>query len=241
MNRLRNASLLAGMAAVTALGCLQAVVLALAGRGGRPIDRVTARWARRIARLAGMRVEAHGAAEIDRTRSYVLVANHRSYMDTIALYLTSPVPLRMLAKYTLFRVPLFGQALRLAGHLPVHRVKGRTDMDKLRLEAHQMTAAGCSLCVFAEGKRQAVGMLAPFKRGAFALAVEMGLPILPVSIVGTGAIMPAFSFRLTPGTARLRYHPPLETAGRDIEDLLPLTRQIVAAGCRELGDPCREP
>lgn len=239
MNPLRNALALAGITLVTALGCLQAIVLALLGRGGRPIDRVMERWARRVARLAGMRVEAAGMEKIDSRRAYVLVANHRSYMDTIALFLASPVPLRMMAKYTLFRVPLFGQALRLAGHLPVHRIKGRTDMEKLRREVKKMSAAGGSLCVFAEGKRQAIGILAPFKRGAFALAVDLGLPILPVSIVGTGAVMPAFRLRLAPGTARLRYHEPLETPGRDVEELCRLTREMIAAGCREMGEACR--
>lgn len=186
-----------------------AVILILLGFTGPVIDRITRRWARAVARAAGMTVTATGLARVDPAQTYVVVVNHRSHLDTVALYLTCPVPLRMLAKAVLFQIPVFGWAMRLSGHLPVERERTGRRTATIMRHFERLRAAGRSLCVFPEGIRQREGTLGDFKMGAFAIAVAGRLPILPVSIEGTRRILPPKQLRFTPGVARVRYHPPI--------------------------------
>jgi len=231
---IRNFLSLLVIALWTAACGAAAILTSFFDKSGRAADAITRNWAGLVAALSGLKITVEGAEVVDRNRSYVLVANHRSHLDTIALVLTCPLPLRMLAKAELFNIPIFGQALARVGHLRVDRRQGRTDLTRLGPAVRKMVDAGRTLCVFAEGSRQPEGAYGEFKRGAFYLARQNGLPILPVSIVGTGAVLPPKRLRLRPGTARLRYHPPIEISEQNEDELRSQVFEIIRRGGREL-------
>ncbi|NLH47026.1 MAG: 1-acyl-sn-glycerol-3-phosphate acyltransferase [Myxococcales bacterium] len=227
MNACRNTFALARIIWATLVWGDLALLAALLGFTGPVIDRVTRRWCRAVASAGGMRVAASGLDNVDARQNYVVVANHRSHLDTVALYLTCPVPLRMLAKVVLFKIPVFGWAMRLTGHIPVERERAGGQLEKIRPHLERLRAAGRSLCVFPEGIRQRAGTLGDFKLGAFVIAVESGLPILPVSIEGTRRILPPKRLRFTPGEARVRFHPPFSPAGLTPDELRARVRKIL--------------
>jgi len=219
---------------VTAVLATGAIVSSFFDRSGRSADRITLWYARAVAWVSGMRVTAEGVEHVQPGRSFILVANHRSHLDSVGLVLTCSLPMRMLAKDFLFRIPIFGQAIRRVGHIKVVREKGKTDMDAVRRQTESLIAHGRCLCVFAEGTRQPAGTIAPFKMGAFVLAKHCRLPIVPVSIVGTGRILPTKSFHFTPGQAFIRYHAPIEPDDLDVEQLREQTFAVVKKSAEEL-------
>ncbi|HPQ68907.1 MAG TPA: lysophospholipid acyltransferase family protein [bacterium] len=211
-----------------------AIVASFFETRGRVADAMTRLFARTVAIACGMKIVAEGVEHIDPQQSYVVVANHRSHLDSVALTLTCPAPLRMLAKEVLFRVPLFGTAIRRIGHIPVYRGENGNDMNQLVLATRELVQRKHSLCVYAEGARQKTRRIAEFKRGAFIIARASGLPILPVSITGTEAILPTKTLHFTPGTAHVRFHPPMQTETKDVEKLRAKAQKTITAGCREL-------
>ena len=215
-------------------GLLQ-IICSLADPRGRVADAIARTWSRTLAWASGLKVSAAGADGVDRSRSYVLVVNHQSHLDTVCLFLTSPVPVRMLAKASLFRIPFLGWAMARMGHVPVLRDRRRAD-DLARLEkaVDRLVARGQSLVVFAEGTRSNDGTVAPFRKGAFHLAGAFGLAILPVAIDGTTSVLPARTLRFRGGGASVTYLPPVDPADREVEALLEETRGAI---CRTLGQP----
>ncbi len=197
--------------------------------GADSVDRVSRAWARTIALSMGMTIEVVGAERVDPGRSYVVVSNHQSHLDTIALFLSSPVPLRMLAKKSLFYIPVFGQAMRVVGHIPIDRQKGKTDFDALARHCERLRERGRSIMVFPEGTRKNDGTLHEFKSGAFHIATRLGLPIVPVAIRGTGEILPPHSLGVTPGHARVEWLDPVPSDGVDPEKLMAQAHARIAA------------
>ena len=223
-----------GVILATTLAGLAQLAASLADRSGRISDAIARAWAWAVAGACGLKVA--GAGAVDPRRAYVLVANHQSHLDTIALLLTCPVPMRMLAKKSLFRIPVMGWAMRRMGHLPVARERATpAAMARLRAAVEGLARRGQSVVVFAEGSRSPDGGVRAFKKGAFHLARDFGLPILPVAIDGTARVLPARTLRFRGGRARVTYLAPIDPAGREVDDLLAETRgRIVKA----LGQIC---
>lgn len=212
-----------------------AAIAAIAGElttGGDAADRVARVWARAVAASMGLTLTAVGAERIDPSRSYVVVSNHQSHLDTIALVLSSPVPLRMLAKKSLFHIPVFGQAMRVVGHIPIDRRKGKTDFVALALHCERLRARGRSIMVFPEGTRQNDGTLHEFKSGAFRIATSLGLPVVPVAIRGTGSILPPHSLAVTPGHVRIEWLDPIPSEGADPDELMAIAYAQIAERMR---------
>ena len=220
-----------GVILATTLAGVVQLAASLFDRSGRISDAIARAWAWAIARVCGLRVTAAGRERVDPRRTYVIVANHQSHLDTIALLLTCPAPMRMLAKKSLFRIPVMGWAMKRMGHVPVERDRAtRGSLDRLRAAVEGLIGRGQSVVVFAEGSRSPDGRVRAFKKGAFHLARTFDLPILPVAIDGTARVLPAWTLRFRGGTARVTYLPPIEPAGREVEDLLAETRaRIVEA------------
>lgn len=197
-------------------------------------DRCALRWARFTARLCGLRLTCRMAPAFDPNRSYVIVSNHLSTIDIPAVFISSPVPIRFFAKKNLFKVPIFGWALSITGHVPVDRRKGRTDFSRLDRVCEQLKRRRRSVMVFAEGTRTRNGRLQPFKMGAFHLAKHLNVPVVPVTLKGTAAINPPKRYALYPGDAEIVWHHPIEPEGLDAHQLARLARNVIA---RELGEP----
>ncbi|MCL4235506.1 MAG: 1-acyl-sn-glycerol-3-phosphate acyltransferase [Deltaproteobacteria bacterium] len=229
MSKLNPRSLVAlpAVYTVTPAAAIAAIVGELTA-GGDSADRIARVWARVVAASMGMELEIVGTERVAPSRSYVVVSNHQSHLDTIALVLSSPVPLRMLAKKSLFYIPVFGQAMRVVGHIPIDRQKGKTDFAALARHCERLRARGRSIMVFPEGTRRDDGTLHEFKSGAFRIATTLGLPVVPVAIRGTGAVLPPHSLAVTPGHVRIEWLDPIPSVGADPDELMATVYEVIA-------------
>lgn len=188
------------------------VVLALTGNRRWPLRLASRCWAPGLLRGAGARLEVEGVERVDWSRPHVFVANHRSIIDVCALFRALPVPLRFLLKQELARVPFLGWYARAMGMIFIERAAGRAATEQLR-RAAELVRDGASLCAFPEGTRGHDEGVARFKSGVFRVAIEAGSAVVPVAILGTGAVLPAGGFRARPGRIRVRIGDPLPTTG----------------------------
>ena len=163
-------------------------------------------------------------------RTYVFVSNHQSIYDIPVLFWSLPVQLRIIAKASLGQFPFLGWHLRRTGHLLVNRA--RPDRKAILGWAHRLTAHGLSLVVFPEGTRSRDGRVARFKGGSFLLALEAGLPIVPLSIAGSRHVMIKGRLATYPGRVRLTVHEPIDTsslAGTDPREFGERVRAVLQA------------
>jgi 1-acyl-sn-glycerol-3-phosphate acyltransferase len=186
-------------------------------------------WSRLILRTTGVEVDIAGLERLVPGRTYVFVANHQSIYDIPILFWSLPFQLRIIAKESLGRFPFLGWHLRRTGHMLVNRA--RPDRSAIFAWASALTSNGLSLIVFPEGTRSPDGRIARFKGGSFYLALEAGLPIVPLSVVGTRHVMLKGRLATYPGRVRLVVHDPIDTsalAGTDPKAFGERVRQIIA-------------
>lgn len=169
-------------------------------------------WARALSYPAFVRVRVEGRSGLPAGQSAVLVANHEGYFDILALYGFLGRPFRWVMKAELRKVPFLGWACAAIGHFFVDRKDPRKAVASLEL-ARQRLPAGTSIVFFPEGTRNRDGKLLPFKRGAFVLAEALGLPVVPVAILGSARVLPTGCFLPRPGTITLRIGCPLDGDG----------------------------
>jgi 1-acyl-sn-glycerol-3-phosphate acyltransferase len=162
-------------------------------------------------KLAGVNVEPVGLEKLDPTRTYIFMSNHTSNLDPPILLPLIPRRTSVMAKKELFSYPFLGEMMRIGALVPVDR--GNRDAGITAVQAAgDVIRQGISMTIYVEGKRSFDGKLLPFKKGPFYLAVECGVPVVPVTIVGTHEIMPKATFRISPGTAKIIFHDPIEPA-----------------------------
>jgi 1-acyl-sn-glycerol-3-phosphate acyltransferase len=224
---LNAAQLLFTLAWTAVLIPLAMAVLALARGPHWPLRMASWLWAPGLLRGAGARLRVEGAERIDWSRPYVLVCNHQSMIDVCAMFRAVPVPLRFVLKQELGAVPFLGWYARAMGMVFIDRGAPRTARKRLHAAASQLRA-GASVCTFAEGTRSSDGRVRPFKAGAFELAIEAGVDLLPVAIDGSGQVLPAAGFRVRPGPIRVRFGTPIPTLGCSAGE-----RQALAARGRD--------
>ncbi len=177
----------------------------------------------------GVRVTVAGLERLEPGRTYVFVSNHQSIYDIPILFWSLPYQLRIIAKESLGNFPFLGWHLRRTGHMLVDR--RRPDRSRIFGWASRLTSNGLSLIVFPEGTRSRDGRVARFKGGGFLLALQAGLPVVPLSIVGSRHVM--FKGRLAtyPGAVRLVVHDPIDTsglAGLDPKEFGERVRRVIA-------------
>lgn len=188
-------------------------------------------WAKLNAFAALMSVTVEGTQHIEAGRSYVVVANHQSQLDILVVYGWLDMDFRWVMKQELRRVPILGTCCEKLGHVYIDRSDSSAAVAAIN-RAKKNISGGTSIFFFPEGTRSRDGNLLPFKKGAFRMAAEFQLPILPVSITGTHSILPPATLRHRPGRARLVIHPPIETAGcgpRQIPELMRQARETIAS------------
>jgi 1-acyl-sn-glycerol-3-phosphate acyltransferase len=185
-----------------------ATVASLLHPGSFATIRLGKLWAHSILAAAGVRVEVGGEENVSTCPSCVLISNHQSGFDILALLLSVPASTRFVAKESLFRIPFLGWSMTAAGFIPIDRTN-RTRAIRSLKKAAESVRQGRPVILFAEGTRSLDGRLAPFKRGAFHLAVEAGVPVVPVAISGSWRILPPRSSRLRSGTIRVRFASPI--------------------------------
>jgi len=189
-------------------------------------------WARIVARLTPMGVSVIGEENADRKRTYVVVSNHQSQYDILLIYGWLKLDLKWVMKQELRKIPGIGYGCEKAGHIFIDRRNPRRASIAVK-KALERLGNGVGVLFFAEGTRSLDGRLLSFKKGAFRLALEQNLPILPVTLVGTRDILPAKTLRLFPGHGTMIIHPAIETGSAgssDIAVLMEQTRQAITSG-----------
>lgn len=170
-------------------------------------------WSRWIFASLRIPLTVERDAAIARDRPYVFMSNHRSIFDIFALFLATEHSLRMVAKRVLFLIPIFGWALWMCGFIPINRRDRESAIRSLERAADRIRN-GVSVLVFPEGTRGAGAELLPFKKGSFVMALQAGVPIVPVAVSGTEDVMAARSLRVGRGAVTVRLGAPIATAGR---------------------------
>jgi 1-acyl-sn-glycerol-3-phosphate acyltransferase len=167
-------------------------------------------WGKFICALSGVKVTIEGVENLAPDRIYIFAANHQSQFDILTLQGYLAFNFRWLAKKELFRVPIWGAAMKRAGYIPVDRSRGRQALKSLD-EAARRIADGTSVIIFPEGTRSPDGKLQPFKAGGMVLAIKSGVEIVPVAISGTYEILPKGRLMLQPGNVLIRIGMPMPT------------------------------
>lgn len=186
-------------------------------------------------RLSGMKVKVKGRENLDESQPYVFIANHRSYLDTATVFCYTGRRIGLVAKKELLRVPVLGYGMGYVNVMAIDRSNRERAIRTMRAAAERLRS-GTSFAVFAEGTRARPGELLPFKKGGFYMAVEAGVPIVPVAIKNTDVLMGKGTGEAAPGTIEMVFLPPVETAelstDEDVERLIARAHASIAA---ELG------
>lgn len=185
-------------------------------------------WARVGLLLSGVHVDIQGRGNLRPGQSYVIVANHLSQFDIWVLYGYLGVDFRWVMKQELRRVPVIGYCCARLGHVFINRRDRQSAIASLD-QAKRQLVGGTSILFFPEGTRSRSGELQPFKKGAFRMAQDLGLPLLPVTLSGTREILPPDTLRMHPGTVGLTLHAPVLVGGADEAALEDAQRQCRAA------------
>ena len=186
-------------------------------------------WARFNSFFTPMFVTVRGRENINTKKSYVIVANHQSQYDIFVLYGWLPVDFKWVMKMELRGVPVLGYSCYRIGHVFIDRSNSEAAIRQIK-DARDRIKKGTSIVFFPEGHRSSDGRLLPFKKGAFNFALESGFPILPVTIKGTGKILPSNSTALFPGKVELVIHKPLsvdEYSRDNIHKLMDQSKKII--------------
>jgi 1-acyl-sn-glycerol-3-phosphate acyltransferase len=183
-------------------------------------------WARMILLVSGVTVKSSGLEKLEPGGGYVFAANHSSYMDTPVILSTILVQFRFLAKSGLFKIPFMGSHLKRAGHIPVPREDPRAAVRTMTEAAKNIREKGISMLIFPEGGRTPDGELKPFKEGGAYIAIRAGVPIVPVAITGTRAVVPIHSGIVRSGKVVLQIGEPIETANLTLKDRERVTEQV---------------
>ena len=184
----------------------------LSPRGGLYL-RYARIWSGWILTSLGIPLSVVGADRIQAGRTYVLMSNHQSVFDIFALFRGVEVPLRMVAKRVLFWIPILGWSMAMCGFIPIDRSNRESAIRSLARAARKIRS-GVSVLVFPEGTRSRDATLRPFKKGGFMLALDAGVPVVPVVVLGTDRIMEKGSLRVGHAAIEVRIGHPIEVHGR---------------------------
>jgi len=187
-------------------------------------------WSRFNSYLTPMFVTVYGRENIEKNTSYVIIPNHQSLYDIFVIYGWLGIDIKWVIKKELRKIPGLGIGSEKVGHIFIDRSNSKLALDSLQ-KAKQNLSKGSSIIIFAEGTRSKTGELQPFKRGAFKMAFDAGLPILPITVTGTKDILPSNTFDIFPGRAKLYIHKPIDIRNyseTEITKLMDDVREVIA-------------
>src|SRR3954466_4352527 len=184
------------------------VLSTIVDRSGNFGHRCARAWSRLILFTTGVRVRVEGLERLDPARSYIFAANHQSIYDIPILFASLPYQLRIIAKESLGRIPFMGWHLSRTGHVLVDRSKPGAGVVK---KMGRLVREGHSLIVFPEGTRSTDGSVGRFKGGSFVIALQAGLPVVPIRVIGSRHVMFRGDLMVRPGRVQVIVHEPIET------------------------------
>jgi len=186
-------------------------------------------WAKLNAWATPMFVRVMGSENIDKKQSYVIVCNHQSHYDIFLLYGWLGVDFKWVMKKELRKVPVLGDVCDAMGHIYIDRTNSSNAIAEIN-RSKERIVNGTSVLFFPEGTRSLTGEMGQFKKGAFKMALDLGLPVLPITIKGTRDVLPAKSMNLLPGIVQMIIHEPIETGSyseANIEILVDKAKNII--------------
>ncbi len=180
----------------------------LVDRSGARTQRVAQAWGKQLCRVCHVALAVQGGADVNWNQPLILMANHQSYFDIPVLFATLPRTCGMLAKKELYRIPVFRSAMKALGCVAIDRSNRRQSLDSLK-EAAEQVRSGRSIVVFPEGTRSPDGLVHPLKKGPFYLTEMAEVPIVPVGIRGTRAVLSRDGVLVHPGSVQVTFGRPL--------------------------------
>jgi 1-acyl-sn-glycerol-3-phosphate acyltransferase len=184
--------------------------------------------------ITGVRVETVGLDAFDHSRSYIFMTNHVSNLDPPIQIPLIPRRTSVMVKKELFKVPILGRAMHMGSLVPVDRGNRDAGIEAVRAAKAVIVEQGINMTIYVEGKRSFDGKLLPFKKGPFYLAMECGVPVVPITIVGTHFTMPKARFSIKPGLVKVIFHPPIDPKDFGSRDcLMEQVRAAIESGLPE--------
>jgi 1-acyl-sn-glycerol-3-phosphate acyltransferase len=213
---------------ILCVGPLLVLYAALSGNAD-PMYHIACRLGRWGVLLVGVKIEVRGLEHIEPGRSYIFMSNHVSNLDPPVLIPVIPGRCSVLVKKELFRIPVLGTGMRLAELVPVDRSDREAAIESVQA-AVRVLHEGLHMLIYPEGTRSSDGKLLPLKKGPFHLAMDSGVPVVPVTILGTFESWPKTRFSVRPGTATVLFHPPIQPHDfADRDELMNAVRDVIAS------------
>ncbi len=183
-------------------------------------------------RLNGVKVVYSGLDNIDPQQTYMIIANHKSFLDIYAIFSCRALHCLFVAKRELTKIPIFGTVLQRSGSIIIDRGNRRQAIASLQTQGKVLQKQRTSIVIFAEGTRLPASVrLGKFKKGGFVLASQLGLPILPLTISNSGNLQPKGKIAIKPGTITMTFSPPIATPTSynkdEIEKVMEATRKAI--------------
>lgn len=220
---------------VTIYFSIAAIIVSFIKEGCVMPNKVAKTWARCILFGSRIKVTVTGLSNIDLSLPYIYMSNHQSAFDIPVLQAHLPVQFSWLAKAELFKIPVFGYALRRAGHISIDRSNRKSAFKSLKNAAKNIRS-GVSVIIFPEGTRSQDGNIRQFKKGGFILAVDAGVPIVPVIIHGVWPIMLKNKVLIKQGNIIVEIKDPIKTTNytrKTKDDLMEKVRKVISESFEE--------
>lgn len=220
----------AALVIVTPLLTAPLVLISFLTTSGGPAYRIAYSWAWIVRKCMGLTFSVQGVEKVQPGTSYIVTPNHQGNADILALFATLPLRFRWVVKKQLLMIPVFGWALNRTGAISLDRSNREKSIKSLKAAKKKLTG-GWSVLIYPEGTRGSDPHLQPFKKGAFMLAVQTGVPILPVTCNGAYHILPRKTITFIPGHISVTIGDPIETKGltaQDVPELMERTRNEIA-------------
>lgn len=232
---IRSALLVILGVAITGFMSLCAIIFSYVSPGENKIHKIANLWAKILLLIATTKVDVIGGQNILTRGPQIFMANHASDFDILIVLAHIPGQFRWIAKKELFRIPLFGKAMRNAGYIEIDRQHHERALKSID-EAARKIKEGKSVMTFPEGTRSRDGKIKPFKQGMFYLSLKSGVPIVPISIIGAAEIMPKRSLRVNAGQITMVIDKPIDVRGYTIETRDALIEHVHEVICRNFDE-----
>ena len=204
-------------------------------RSGHTVHSISALWSRMVLLLAGVNVDVRGLENLPSGGPVILASNHQGIFDIPALLGYLPLQFRWVAKQSLFKIPIIGWTMRLAGYIGIDREHAGKAYRSIE-EAAERIKQGTSVLIFPEGTRNPGDRLLPFKRGGFWLAARSEVPIVPIAIKGTRDIMKKGTLLIQPSSVKVSIGSPIQTRGVEDRELRVRTKEAIERELKRIGD-----